>query len=118
MSAPTTPATVPAGHVDITPAGCDLWATVSESGPVVLLNADAPPAMLLGFLRVRCRELLALASMAACGSEGEAELRAVAEHLWGGLETVMVGLNAMADQLPGLSPKNSASTAQNGKVTA
>ncbi|NIC43112.1 hypothetical protein [Aquabacterium sp. A08] len=108
MSTPTAPATVPAGHVDITPAGCDLFAQAGATGPVLLLNAAASPEMLLGFVHGRCRELLALASMAACGRDGEAELRAVAHHLRGGLETVLAGLDALAEQLPSASPKSSA----------
>lgn len=104
-----TAAVIPAGCCDITPPGCDLFATTDEIGhPVVLLNNAAPPALLLGFVQGRCRELLALADLAANSNEGEAELRAVAGHLWGGLQTVIVGLGCMAEQLHNATPKKGA----------
>lgn len=103
-----TAAAIPADCCDITPAGCDLFSTTDEIGhPVVLLNKAAPPALLLGFVTGRCRELLVLADLAANSDEGETELRAVAGHLWAGLETVLAGMDALAEQLHRARPKKS-----------
>lgn len=104
-----TTAAIPADCCDITPAGCDVFSTTDEIGhPVVLLNKAAPPALLLGFVQGRCRELLTLADLAANSDEGETELRAVAGHLCEGLQTVIAGLGCMAEQLNSASPKKGA----------
>ncbi len=92
------------GHIDITPAGCDLYATSGETArcpDVVLLNANASAAQLLGFAYGRCRELAMLANLASTSDEGEGELRQCTEHLWIGLEALLTVLDCMHTRIGG-----------------
>lgn len=91
-------------HINITPPACTLYATTAENDrcpDVVMVNASASPAQLLGLAHGRCRELAMLAELAAVGDAGESELRQVAEHLWTGLETVVEVLDAMSRRMGG-----------------
>lgn len=92
----------PGGHVDITPLGCDLFATPSETArcsDVVFLNASASPAQLLGLAYGRCRELAMLANLAGSRDASESELRQCLEHLWIGLDTVVVVLDRLGHRM-------------------
>lgn len=89
----------PAGHLDISPPGCDLFSIDATGGPVLLLNTQANPTRLLGYVHGHCRQLRTLASLAACSTEDEAELRCVLGHVWEGLDQVMAGLDSLVAQL-------------------
>jgi hypothetical protein len=92
------------GHIDITPAGCDMYARIGETDrcpDVVLLNANASTAQLLGFAYGRCRELAMLANLASSSHAAEGELRQCAEHLWIGLETLLTVLDCMDKRIGG-----------------
>lgn len=92
------------GHIDITPAGCDLFADAGETArcpDVLLLNANASASQLLGFAHGRCRELAMLASLASTSDFAEGELRQCAEHLWIGLETLLTVLDCMKKRIGG-----------------
>lgn len=92
------------GHIDITPPGCDLYARIGETDrcpDVVVLNANASAAQLLGFAHGRCRELTMLANLASTSDAAESELRQCAEHLWTGLETLLTVLDCMEKRIGG-----------------
>lgn len=96
--------TQPARHTDVSPPSCMLFSSMADNlrcPDVVMLNANASLAQLLGFAHGRCRELCMLANLASCSNEGENELRQAAEHLWTGLETVLSTLDAMANKVEG-----------------
>lgn len=84
-------------YVDITPVTADNYTTTSTetSIPVLLLNEEAYPARMVGYLRVRCIELKTMAELAACSGESEQELKQVLDLLWGGLEQVLEGLDVL-----------------------
>lgn len=90
----------PAGHLDISPPGCDLFSIDETGGPVLLLNTQANPAWLLGYVHGQCSQLRTLASLAASSNENEAELRCVLGHVWDGLDRVMAGLDCLVEHLP------------------
>lgn len=92
------------GHIDITPPACNLFANTSETDhcpDVVLLNANASAAQLLGFAHGRCRELTMFAYLASTSDAAESELRQCAEHLWNGLETLLTVLDCMEKRIGG-----------------
>ena len=92
------------GHIDITPPGCDLFARPDEyerCPDVVLLNANASAAQLLGLAHIRCREMAMLACLASTGNASEGELRRCTEHLWNGLETLLTVLDCMEKRIGG-----------------
>lgn len=92
------------GHIDITPIGSDCFARLDETErcpDVVLLNANASASQLLSLAHSRCRELTMFASLASTSDAAESELRQCAEHLWTGLETVVVLLDRMENRMRG-----------------
>lgn len=94
----------PLAHIDITPPSALMYVTspeVDRCPSVALLHNEASPLQLLGFAHGRCRELAMLASLAARSDGAEDELKEAAEHLFNGLDTLLIVLDAMSTRMKG-----------------
>lgn len=102
-----TPVTAPAGlpgFVDVTPPRTELYSTAEEADRcphVVLVNASASPAQLLGLVEGQCREMALLAYFASTSSSVEGEGCEALEHIWLGLESVLKTLDLMGRKIHG-----------------